>query len=169
MTLNRAALEGILKGGRDALAVVNICSKKGTMKNQTGMWIDGSKAVIITLVDGKERVEQVEADVENPVHLYGEGDHGVRMGSRHLSPEKKFDERRKNQRDQYLDVVLEKVKATDELYLFGPAETRTLLQHKIDAEKAYKTLSEKLRAVEPADTMTQKQIVAKVKKFYGWK
>lgn len=139
------------------------------MINQTGMWIDGSKAVIITLVNGKERIDQVEAEVENPVHLYGEGDHGVRMGSRHLAPEKKFDERKKNQRDQYLDTVLDKVKSTDELYLFGPAETRVLLQHKIDSEKAYKTLSGKLRAVEPADTLTPKQIVAKVKKFYGWK
>jgi len=138
------------------------------MKTQTGVWIDGSKAVIVKLVNGKERIEEVEADVENPAHLYGEGDRGVLMGNRHLLPEKKIDERRKNQREKYLDNVLEKIKGTDELYVFGPAETRTALQHKIDADKAYKSLSGKLRTVEPADTLTPNQIVAKVKKYYGW-
>lgn len=137
------------------------------MKNRTGMWIDGSKAVIISLVDGKEQVERVEAEVENPVHHFGEGIRGAHSGIRNLFPEKRIDERERHQLDQYLEAVLEKVKTADDLYVFGPAETRVALQRKIETDKSYKDLLPRLRAVEPADNMTKKQIVARVKEFFS--
>lgn len=136
------------------------------MKKQTGMWIDGSKAVIISLVDGKEQIERVEAEIENRVHHFGEGNSGVRMGDRHLVPEKRFNERERHQLDNYLEAVLTKVKGADELYVFGPAETRVALQRKLDTDKSYKDLAQRLRAVEPADSMTNNQIVARVKEFF---
>ena len=136
------------------------------MKNQTGMWIDGSKAVIITLIDGKEQVDRVEAEIENPVHHFGEGNQGVLMGTRHLMPEKRIQEREHHQLDQYLDAVLNKVKSADELYVFGPAETRVALQRKLETDKSYRELLPRLRAVEPADNMTKNQIVARVKEFF---
>lgn len=130
------------------------------------MWIDGSKAVIISLVDGKEQIERVEAEVENRVHHFADGDPGVYMGGRHLIPEKRINERERHQLDQYLAAVLDKVKTADELYVFGPAETRVALQHKLDNDKSYKDLAPRLRAVEPADSMTKNQIVARVKEFF---
>ncbi|MBL7850784.1 MAG: hypothetical protein JNN04_07780 [Cyclobacteriaceae bacterium] len=136
------------------------------MKKQTGMWIDGSKAVIISLIDGKEQIDRVEAEIENRVHHFSDGDPGVYMGGRHLIPEKRINERERHQLDQYLDAVLEKVKSSDELYVFGPAETRVALQRKLDTDKSYKDLAARLRAVEPADNMTKNQIVARVKEFF---
>ena len=54
----------------------------------------------------------------------------------------------------------------DELYIFGPAETKTKLEKKIQEEKS--TMAGKLKSVETADNnMTSNQIVAKVKKFYN--
>ncbi len=137
------------------------------MKKQTGMWIDGSKAVIISLIDGKEQVDRVEAEIENRVHHFADGDPGVYMGSRHLMPEKRIHERERHQLDQYLEAVLDKVKSADELYVFGPAETRVALQRKLDTDKSYKYLAARLRAVEPADSMTRNQIVARVKEFFS--
>ena len=136
------------------------------MKKQTGIWIDGTKAVIVTLVDGKERIDEIESEIENRVHHFGDGDAGSFMGSRHINNDKKFDERKKNQFDHYLDTVLEKVKGTDELYVFGPAGTRTMLQKKVDANE-FQALSGKLLAVEPSDSLTSNQIVARVKKYFG--
>ncbi len=139
------------------------------MKKQTGIWIGGTKAVIVTLVDGKEHIDEIESEIENHVHHFGEGDSGSFMGSKHLNNDKKFDERKKNQFDKYLDSVLERVKDTDELYVFGPSETRTMLQTRVDSKKAFRKLSGRLMAVEPADSLTTNQIVAKVRKYFGWK
>jgi len=88
------------------------------------------------------------------------------MGDRHLVPEKRFNERERHQLNDYLEAVLAKVKGADELYVFGPAETRVALQRKLDTDKAYKDLAPRLRAVEPADSMTKNQIVARVKEFF---
>jgi hypothetical protein len=56
---------------------------------------------------------------------------------------------------------------SDELYIFGPADTKTKLEKKINAEKS--TIASKPKSIETADSMTSNQIVAKVKQFYNQK
>jgi len=56
------------------------------------------------------------------------------------------------------------VNEADEIYIFGPAETKTKLQQKINSEKT--DIASKLKSVEAAESMTSNQIIAKVKKFY---
>jgi hypothetical protein len=34
------------------------------MKKQTGIWIDSTKAIIVTLQDGKEAVSEIQSDLE---------------------------------------------------------------------------------------------------------
>ena len=66
------------------------------MKKQTGIWIDGSKAIIVTLADGKESTIEIESEIENRVHHDGEGDKGSFMGSRHINNEKKLRKEKHN-------------------------------------------------------------------------
>jgi len=37
------------------------------MKTQTGIWIDSTKAVIVTLNEGKESVTEIQSDLDNKV------------------------------------------------------------------------------------------------------
>ncbi|MGO4819923.1 MULTISPECIES: hypothetical protein [unclassified Flavobacterium] len=135
------------------------------MKKQTGIWIDSKKAIIVTLNDGKESITEIQSDLENRVYHDKEGDKGSFLGNQHIDSQKTFDERKKNQTNSYLKDIISNVHESDELYIFGPAETKTKLQHKINAEKS--AFSSKLKSVEAADSMTSNQIVAKVKKFYN--
>lgn len=134
------------------------------MKKQTGIWIDSTKAIIVTLNDGMEFICEIQSDLENKVYHDKEGDKGSFKGSQHLNSDKTFEERKKNQMNNYLNDVISSVNDSDELYVFGPAETKTKLQQKIFEEKS--TIAEKLKSVETSDNMTQNQIVAKVKQFY---
>ena len=134
------------------------------MKKQTGIWIDGSKAIIVTLFGGQESIKEIESDIENRIYHEKEGDKGSFMGSRHINNEKKFEERRKHQTDSFLKSVLEQIKHDDELYVFGPAEIKTKLKQLI--EKKGNGVVNKLKSVETADSMSLNQVVAKVKKFY---
>lgn len=140
------------------------------MKRQTGIWIDSSKAIIVTL-DGhkEEKISEIDSEVENSVYHNKEGDKGTftgdRHGNRHSSSETKFDNRKKEQMDYFLKEVVSYVKGADELYVFGPAETKIKLEQKINDEKSIE--AGKLRMVETADNMTLNEIVAKVKKFYN--
>ena len=137
------------------------------MKKQTGIWIDTSKAIIVSLHDGKDHMKEIESDIENSVYHDKEGDKGTFSGSdhHHGDNESKFDERRKHQMNNFLKDVIDHVKSADEIYIFGPAETKTKLKQKI-LDK-YSAEASKLKSVETADHMTPNQIVAKVKEFYN--
>jgi hypothetical protein len=133
------------------------------MKKQTGIWIDGSKAIIVKLLNGKESTIEIESEIENRVHHEGEGDKGTFNGMRHGNSEKKFDERKKHQIDTFLKNVMEQIKKDDELYVFGPAEIKLKLKTLIEDDSQ---LSSKLKSIETSDSMTHNQIVAQVKDFY---
>jgi len=135
------------------------------MKKQTGIWIDTSKAIIVTFTDGKEHITEIESDIENRIYHEKEGDKGAIMGSHHLNSERTFDERKEHQFDHFLNDVLSHIKESDELYVFGPSETKIKLKQKIADGKTI--ADNKLKSVETADSMTLNQVVAKVKKFYN--
>lgn len=134
------------------------------MKKQTGIWIDRSKAIIVTLSNETETVTEIGANIENRIYHENEGDKGSFMGSRHINNEKKFEERTAHQIDAFLKEVLQKIQDADELYVLGPADIKLKLQHKIENNNL---LASKLKAVEAADSMTNNQVVAKIKGFFA--
>lgn len=134
------------------------------MKKQTGVWIDSSKAIIVTLTGGKENILEIISEIENRIYHEKEGDKGSFMGSRHINNEKKFEERKKHQVDSFLKNVTEQIKQDDELYVFGPAEIKLKLKALIESNNQ---LLPKLKSIETSDSMTLNQIVAKVRDFYN--
>ena len=137
------------------------------MEKQTGIWIDTKKAIIVTL-DGhkEEKITEIDSDVENSVYHNKEGDKGTfSSGTRQSDSETKFDNRKKEELNYFLKAVMDYVKESDYLYIFGPAETKTKLEQKIRDEKSLGKIN--LKAVETTDSMTLNQIVAQVKDFYN--
>lgn len=133
------------------------------MKKQIGIWIDSSRAIIVTLADGQKQLTEIESDIENRIYHEKEGDKGSFMGSRHINNEKNFEERKIQQINRYLKNVLQTVKDADELYVLGPADIKLKLKHKIESDNE---LASKLKSVETADSMTNNQVLAKVKEFF---
>ncbi len=136
------------------------------MEKQVGIWIDTKKAIIVTLEGHKEeKITEIDSEVENRIYHNKESNKGTFSGNRHGDSETKFDNRKKEQMDYYLDSVLDYVKGSDYLYIFGPAETKTKLEQRIQDEKYLNKI--KLKAVEAADSMTLNEVVAQVKDFYN--
>lgn len=135
------------------------------MKRQTGIWIDSSKAIIVAL-DGhkEEKITEIDSDIENSVHHSKEGNKGAFSGGHHGNSEKKFEAREKQEMDFFLKSVLTHVQKSDELYVFGPAETKIKLEQKMHNEHLIEP--GRLKAVETSDKMSVNEIVAKVKNFY---
>ncbi|MBF2707138.1 hypothetical protein [Flavobacterium soyangense] len=136
------------------------------MEKQVGIWIDTKKAIIVTL-DGhkEEKITEIDSEVENRVYHDKEGDKGTFSGSHHSDSETKFDNRKKEQMDYYLDAVMDYIKKSDYLYVFGPGETKTKLEQRIRDKKSLGKIN--LKAVETAGNMTLNEIVAQVKDFYN--
>lgn len=135
------------------------------MEKLVGIWIDTNKAIIVTLEGKKEeKIKEIESEVENRIYHNKESDKGTFSGNRHSDSETKFDNRIDEQIDNFLDAVLNHIKGSDSLYVFGPAEAKIKLEKRISDIKALDKI--KLKAVETADSMTLNQVVAQVKEFY---
>ena len=133
------------------------------MNCKTGIWIDGSKAIIVKLNNSTESVVELKSNIETAVHHENDIDKAVFMGKKHITQEKKFEERKKHQTTEFLKNVLETSKNSVELFVFGPSNLKTQLKDFILKDKL---LAGKLKAVEKADSMTLEQIIAHVKAFF---
>ena len=135
------------------------------MKRQTGIWIDSSKAIIVSLDGKKESITEIDSDIENKSHHNREGNKGTFSGSHHSASETQLNNRKKEQINYFMDSIIDYIKRSDELYVFGPAGAKTELKRRIQDEKII--TPDKLKGVTTADKMTINQIVAKVRDFYN--
>lgn len=134
------------------------------MKTQTGIWIDGSMARVITFNNGKEMIREIVSDIENPhYHPHHEGDQGTFIGRHHLNHEAKFGHRKRHQEFRFLDEVIEEVKDASEVFIMGPSGMKKKLQARMQADKQ---LQSRLKGLLTTDHLTLNQCVAKVKEFY---
>jgi len=133
------------------------------MKKQTGIWLDKEKAVVITLNDHEYKLKIIESDIQTKERYDGEKKKFGRFGSQFLNEETKKKRRVEEQTVKYLKRIFNDVKNVHEIVLFGPASLKRKLAELIKSDSQ---MSEKLKAVKTADIMTQKQMVAWVKKFY---
>jgi len=133
-------------------------------KIQTGIWLDGKKALIISFQNGEETLNDIHSGIEDKTHHHGQSKTGTFMGSHHVNDERKFEERKKHQTDVYLNEILEKVNASDELFIMGPSELKLHLKSKIEDDPH---LRDKFKGMEAADYITTNQCVAKVKEFFA--
>ena len=134
------------------------------MKRQTGIWIDSSKAIIVCLDGKKESITEIDSDIENKSHHNREGNKGTFSGNQHNANETQLSNRKKEQTNYFMDSIIDYIKKSDELYVFGPAGAKTQLKKRIQEERII--TPDKLKGIDTSDKMTVNQIVAKVRDFY---
>lgn len=133
------------------------------MKTQTGIWLDKEKAIIINLSGGKHTIKTIESNIDTRERYPGETKRFGRFGSQFLSLENKKKNRIKKQIAKFVQSIIEKIKKSEEIVVFGPAEMKTILKKAILENN---DLAENIQAVISADSMTENQLVAWVKKYY---
>jgi len=125
------------------------------MGHEVGIWIDHTKAVIVTISAGHVSTKALFSDV---------GPHTHYAGSQEGGGEKKYEERHSHELDRYYDDVISQLGEPDALLIFGPGEAKLQLKERLGRSNV---LSESILAVESADKLTDPQIVAKVKEHCG--
>jgi len=133
------------------------------MEKNVGIWLDNEKAYIITLIDGNEKVEKIESNVETRVRIEGETKSYSRLGGMLINPQKKKTKRKNNQLKDYFRSIIGKTKDAHSIYIFGPADAKTNLKKIVEQEK---NLNKKLKRVDPSDKLTENQMIAKVKEVF---
>lgn len=134
------------------------------MEKKVGIWLDSEKAYIISLINGREKLEKIESNVESRVRYEGEKKSFSRIGGQLVNPQKKKTKRKKQQLQSYFQNILKKTKDAGNIYIFGPAEAKTGLKKEYGR---YKELQKKVLRVENSGKLTENQMIAQVREVFA--
>ena len=136
------------------------------MKKQTGIWLDIRNAWIVNLPieqDGQIIVEHIHSDVEEHAAI-----ENTRMdtqwGPHGGNNQKSVQERQHHEEKHFFTKILKQIHpTTEELVVFGPSEAKLGLKNMLEAQHHMP----KLMGVESADHMTEHQMEAWVRNYFG--
>ena len=125
------------------------------MDKKVGLWIDGRKAVIVSIANKVEGKRIITSDMQNYVlHstvVPGDG-----------APENVRDRRYWNHLGEYYGKIVEHIRDAAEIQIFGPAGAKYELQKHLASEG----LSENIVSLEEEGLLTDLQIATKVQKRF---
>lgn len=135
------------------------------MERVTGIWLDLERAYVYHLQKGQNDFEIIASEVEH-YHLVGGSGSSTPYGPQEAVSEKKFLERKKQQKRDYFKRVAQHLRGSMEVVLMGPAETKLELSEYLD-----KTHGRPYNLHKPVtqDSMTENQVKATIRDFYRQK
>ncbi len=130
---------------------LSFTSKKVTMKNQVGLWIDHREAFVVFADKDQENeaIEEIKSGVEKHVRFS-------------MSADGKADDQRDRQfqthLNKYYDEVINYIAAAKSIFIFGPGEAKVEFKKRLEGDG----MGGRVVGVETVDKMTPNQIEAKV-------
>lgn len=136
------------------------------MKKQTGIWLDLRNAWIINLPiehDGEIVVDHITSEIEESAAVGGTRSR-TPWGPQGGDNQRSIEERRHHEEKHYFTSILRHVQpGTEEVVIFGPSEAK----HGLNNLFASQHVHPQIVGVEAADHMTQHQMTAWVRNYFG--
>ena len=133
------------------------------MTKNIGLWIDHERTFLVSLKNREEKIIKIESEVESHIKSLGGSRTASPYGPQDVAAEKKLERKRKQHLHHFYQNIIGVIKDADHLFIFGPGAAKVELEKEI---KKSKQLSAKISGIEPADKMTERQIIAKIKKYF---
>ena len=133
------------------------------MGKSRGIWIDHRKAVIVTVVGGTPTLQTILSNVEKHVRASGGSRSSTIYGPQDILAEDRVYRKYMLHLRSYYKEIAGVIMDSEAIYIFGPGEAKHELCKHIEK---LKELSRRVVGVETTDKMTDRQIVAKVKKYF---
>lgn len=129
-----------------------------------GIWIDSKEATIIEVSDAQTSMKTLHSNVTRRPRFGGEVSLKPKRRISSASDYKRSPQAHyENEIRKFLKEVTEEIKDTDNLYIFGPAETRI----KLESILLHKNRAAHVLGVESCDRITDAQKVKRVKDFFA--
>ena len=133
------------------------------MLRKAGLWVDHRQAIVILLSGKKTETRRIESKSEKQLRRTGDsplkGSYEAQSVPADDSQEVKLTDALNN----YYDEVITCLTGVDSILLFGPGEAKGELQRRMAACH----LEKRIVGIETTDKMTENQIAAKVKQYFG--
>ena len=132
------------------------------MKTTIGLWIDHRKAVIVTVSDKGEKTKVIESMVEKQPGRFAGMRSTTPFEAQKVQADDSHERKFTGQINIFYDEVVSAVREAESILLFGPGEAKGELKKRLERKK----LGGRIEAVETEDTLTDRQIAAKVRDYF---
>ena len=132
------------------------------MAKKIGLWIDHKRAVLVILNKQGERIGQIESGLKKHVRYRGAPRPKTPYSAQYKQGDDQLDKQFMQHLNQYYKKVVAQVRGADSILVFGPGEAKFELEKYITRAKG----GTRNVRVEKADKMTDRQIAAKVRKYF---
>ena len=132
------------------------------MKRQVGLWIDHTKAIIVTVSGEKEETRRVRSNIEKHVHFSGGSIARPLYGTSSISGEGNQDRMFTSYLSAYYDGVVSLIRHADKIWIFGPGKAKLELKQRLQRDN----LNAEIAGIETFDKLTDYQISVKVRQHY---
>jgi len=133
------------------------------MSGNAGVWVDHRKAVVVELTPGGEKTSVILSHVEKHPERGGDSPMKGRSEAYSVPPDDMRQRALTGELNIFYDAVVAVLRQHDRLLLMGPGEAKGELQKRLSKAK----LDDRVLSVQSEDKMTDPQIVAKVRAFFG--
>ena len=133
------------------------------MSDKAGVWIDHRRALIVALRSDGEHSTQIVSKVEKHPERGGDRPQKGPYEARQVPADDSRQRALAGELNVYYDAVIAALRQFEPLLVFGPGEAKGELHKRLVKMK----LGAHVAAVETDDKMTDPQIVAKVRSYFG--
>jgi hypothetical protein len=132
------------------------------MTKRIGLWIDHMKTVMVTLGEQETEVKQIVSGLEKHVRYHGAPRPKTLYSAQYKQGDDQIDKKFLGHLNKYYKKVIAQTRGAESLLIFGPGEAKFELEKLLAREKV------RIREVqiETADKMTERQIAAKVRRYF---
>jgi hypothetical protein len=142
--------------------MVYLISKGDIMKTKVGLWIDHRKAIIVIATDKGEEMGLVISNAEKQPRRSGDS---PMKGSYDPLQVPASDSRQRTLTGHlniYYDAVIASIRDAESILIFGPGDAKGELKKRLKRNN----LGGRIVGIETVDKMTDRQIAAKVRKYF---
>ncbi len=133
------------------------------MKTKVGLWVDHRKAIVVAVTDEGEEIKLIISKVEKQLRRSGDSPLKGPYEPQQVPAGDSRQRTLKGHLNIYYDAVIASIRAAESILIFGPGEAKGELKTRLERDN----LGGRIVGIETVDKMTDRQIVAKVRKHFA--
>jgi hypothetical protein len=132
------------------------------MKREVGLWIDHTKAIVVTLIGDTYEIRQVRSNIGKYVHFLGGSVARPLYGTCNISGNGKQDLEFKSFLNEYFKGVVSLLHQADSIWIIGPGNAKGELEKHIQRDRP----DAHIVGIENVEMMTDRQVATRVRLYY---
>ncbi len=130
---------------------------------KVGLWIDHRKAIVVKLTDQGEQVELIKSETERQLRRSGESPLKGPFDVLHVPADDVRQRAFTGYMKAYYDGIIAHIQSADSILIMGPSEAKDELIKRLGKSD----LAKHIAGVEKVGWMTERQIAAKVRRYFS--